>query len=73
MTSLSLADYQKFDIQSQINTFKKDAQLCVDYIVRYRNAVERLPVTPDVQPGYLRKLMPRTIWIFHAEFVIVCF
>lgn len=60
MTTLTLAEYKKFDLQAQINTFRKDAQLCVDYIARYRNAVERLPVTPDVQPGYLRKLMPRT-------------
>lgn len=60
MTNLSPAEYKRFDIQSQINTFRKDAQLCVDYISRYRNSVERLPVTPDVQPGYLRKLVPRT-------------
>ena len=56
--NLAIADYKNFSLQSQINTFKKDVQLCIDYIARYRDNVERMPVTPDVQPGYLRKLLP---------------
>lgn len=62
--NLTIAEYKDFSIQSQINTFRKDVQLCIDYIARYRDSVERMPVSPDVQPGYLRKLLPGMYIIF---------
>lgn len=46
------------DQASQIETFKKNSQLCVDYICNHVRKVPFKPVSPDVIPGYLRELLP---------------
>lgn len=58
-TNLNVEEFKKLDLESQINTFKKNIQLCIDYCAHYRSTVEKRPVFPDVMPGYLRKLLPR--------------
>lgn len=44
---------------SQIEAFRKNAQLCVDYVCDYTKNVANWLVFPDVTPGYLRPLLPR--------------
>lgn len=51
--------YKKFDKDSQIETFRKNATLCADYVCEYIQNVTKRPVYPDVKAGYLRPLLPR--------------
>nr|XP_002731843.1 PREDICTED: aromatic-L-amino-acid decarboxylase-like [Saccoglossus kowalevskii] len=38
--------------------FKRHGKEMVDYIIHYLQTVEHRRVTPDVKPGYMRKLLP---------------
>lgn len=54
----SETDFKSLDKESQIETFRKNAKTCVDYICEYTSTVQKRPIFPSVEPGYLRKLLP---------------
>lgn len=54
----SSLDFKSMNLESMNDTFKRNAQLCVDYVCNYANTIDSRPVTPDVKPGYLRDLLP---------------
>ncbi|CAO2640673.1 Aromatic-L-amino-acid decarboxylase [Lemmus lemmus] len=42
------------------NEFRRRGKEMVDYIADYLDGIEKRPVYPDVEPGYLRPLIPTT-------------
>lgn len=55
----SETDFGKLDKTNQIRRFRKNAKALIEYICEYRNNVSEKPIFPDVEPGYLRPLLPR--------------
>lgn len=50
---------QKFDRPAEIELFKRSCLMTAEYICEYRKNIAKLDVFPDVQPGYLRPLLPK--------------
>ena len=42
----------------EISEFRRAGHELVDWMADYLRDVERLPVTPDVQPGDIRRALP---------------
>lgn len=40
------------------NEFRRCAKECVDFVADYLDRIRERPVLPDVQPGYMRELLP---------------
>lgn len=38
--------------------FRKCAKECIDFVANYLDTIRERPVLPDVQPGYMRELLP---------------
>jgi len=38
--------------------FRRAGHEVIDYVVNYQETIRSRPVTPDVQPGYMRSLVP---------------
>lgn len=51
--------YKNLDKTSQVETFRKNAILCADYVCEYIKNCPKRQVFPDVEPGYLRPLLPK--------------
>lgn len=49
----------RFDRETQLDYFRKNAILCADYICEYIKNAPKRSVYPDVKPGYLRPLLPK--------------
>jgi glutamate/tyrosine decarboxylase-like PLP-dependent enzyme len=54
----STHDFKNLDLNSQIDAFRKNVPLVIDYICNYANTVTSKPIAPDIKPGYLRELLP---------------
>lgn len=54
----SWTDFKDFSPESINEIFRKNAELCVDFVCDHARNIESKPVAPDVQPGYLRECLP---------------
>ncbi|KAH7545195.1 tyrosine decarboxylase [Ziziphus jujuba] len=66
MGSLDLEDSQKCNINRPVenlldpNEFRRQGHMIVDFIAEYYKNIEKYPVLSQVEPDYLRKLLPKS-------------
>lgn len=51
-------DFRDLSKEGQTETFRESAKKMVDYICEYTLNSCKMPVFPDVEPGFLRPLFP---------------
>lgn len=58
MTKADIGDVQTPDQDTQLEKFRQNARLCIEYVCEAAQRIPKKPVYPNVQPGYLRSLLP---------------
>lgn len=46
------------NLNDNIEKFRQDAKLCIDYVCEYGKNVDKRTVVPNIKPGYLMPLLP---------------
>lgn len=60
------ADFNKMDRASQIQRFRTNANRLVDFVCDYTETISRKPVSPGVEPGFMRPNFAG-IWFLYGE------
>lgn len=53
----SESDTNQFDKKSQIKRFRRNANRLIEYVCDFTEKETRKPVSPDVEPGFLKALI----------------